>query len=134
MSPAHGHVPPLRGESTPNFAGRKPAWPTGARSGLLRYRTSARRFERGAFSIQSKFWLRENAGILQIRTESLPLAALAQRALRVLVEQHRASHGPLYWVEQGACQHATSLGSEKLDGKVQRALHRKVEEPSSTTA
>ena len=76
VSPAHGHVPPLRGQSTPNFAGRKPTWPTGARSGLLRYRTSARRFERGAFSIRSRLMVDRKAGILQVPSKYMESRSL----------------------------------------------------------
>jgi tetratricopeptide (TPR) repeat protein len=51
-------------------------------------------------------------------SEALPLPALAQRALRVLVEQHRARLGHLYWIEAGACRSAASTGAEVLDTRV----------------
>jgi tetratricopeptide (TPR) repeat protein len=67
-------------------------------------------------------------------TDSLPLSALAQRALRVLVEQHKARVGHLYWVEQGNCQHAASTNPEALDNQVVVWLRQRIlEELADTT-
>jgi tetratricopeptide (TPR) repeat protein len=67
-------------------------------------------------------------------TEALPLPALARRALGVLVEQHHARLGDLYWVEDGSCTHAASMTSEVLDNQVVMWLRQRiVEELADTT-
>jgi tetratricopeptide (TPR) repeat protein len=67
-------------------------------------------------------------------SETLPLPALAHRALRVLVEQHRARQGHLYWFEEGNCQHAASMTPEPLDNEVVGWLRQRIlEELADTT-
>lgn len=70
-------------------------------------------------------------------SEALPLPALAQRALRVLVEQHRARLGHLYWVERGTCRSAASAGTDEvLDTRVFGWLRQRILEElaENTTA
>ncbi|HKU43379.1 MAG TPA: hypothetical protein VJR89_34695, partial [Polyangiales bacterium] len=56
------------------------------------------------------------------------LPELAQRALQVLVEQHRAECGYLYWVEDRTCRPAASLAPEGLDTQVERWMHARISE------
>lgn len=67
-------------------------------------------------------------------SEALPLPALARRALDILVEQHHARHGHLYWVEDGTCKHAASMSGELLDQQVVGWLRERImEELADTT-
>jgi tetratricopeptide (TPR) repeat protein len=70
-------------------------------------------------------------------SETLPLQALAQRALKVLIEQHRGRLGHLYWVEGGgACRSAASSDTDVLDARVFLWLRQRILEElaESTTA
>ncbi|HKP60309.1 MAG TPA: protein kinase [Polyangiales bacterium] len=63
----------------------------------------------------------------------LTLPELAQRALQVLIDQHHAEHGYLYWVDDDECRPAASLAPVALDTQVERWLKTRIAQQQKDT-